>query len=70
MPQLVGAGGGTGARLRTVSSAAAPSAARAIAAPAPTRALTQSNPSLVPAGEPVTSVGSLAGAPPIAFTDE
>ena len=69
-PQLAEAVGETGWRRRTVSSAAPPSAANAMAAPAPTRALPQSNPSPELDGEPETSVGSLAAAPVIAFTDE
>ena len=57
-------------RRRTVSSAAVPSAARASAAPAPTRALGQSKPSPKPVGELETNVGASAGEPLIAFTDE
>ncbi len=57
-------------RRRTVSSAAPPNAASASAAPAPTRALGQSNPSPEPVGELETNVGASAGEPLIAFSDE
>ena len=51
-------------RLRTVSSAAPASAASASDAPAPTRALAQSNPSSELLGELETSVGVVGRARP------
>ena len=69
MPQLVAADGEIVVRRRVVSRAAVPRAARASAAPAPTRALGTSNPSSVP-GAAETKVGASAGEPLIAFTDE
>jgi hypothetical protein len=70
-PQLIEVPDGeTAVRLRTVRNAAPPRASSAIAAPAPTPALAQSNPSAGSAGEPETTVGSLAGAPLIAFSEE
>jgi len=50
-------GGDIAVRLRTVSSAAPPSARRANTAPAPTAALDQSNPSPVVGGESETTGG-------------
>jgi hypothetical protein len=59
---------GTGFGLRTVRNTAPPSATRAIAAPAPSAASHQWNPSAEPIGDAEPDV--LGGGPTVAFSDD
>ncbi len=66
--QLAEADGDTVVRLRTVSRAAPPKATSAIAAPAPSAASPQWNPSFAD-GEPDANVGWMGVGPVIEFSD-